>query len=245
MNSEELLKSRLDDLARRSYERNYNTFSDFLTLEEASVLQKLKLPSTYKMFGGYEGAERCIAGFGNEITDGDFPILCIEIAPLQQKFADKLTHRDFLGSLMNLGINRNTLGDIIVGENVGYLFCLESISEYICDNLTRIKHTTVSCKVADTLPECVNKEPQSKEIIVPSLRADAVIGAVYHLSRSDAKTLFAQDKVFVNHQLITGGSHMLKNGDSVSVRGYGKYVIHEVLRSTKKDRLVLNVGIYV
>ena len=122
MNSDELLKSRLEDLARRAYERNYCTFSDFLNLEEASALQSLKLPTEYVLFGGYDGAERCVAGFGDEVADSDFPIVCVEIAPLQQKFADKLNHRDFLGSLMNLGISRGTLGDIIVSSNVGYLF---------------------------------------------------------------------------------------------------------------------------
>ncbi len=245
MNNDELLKSRLDDLANRAYERNYNTFSDFLNLEEASVLQGMRLPLPYRLFGGYDSAERCVAGFGDEIADGEFPIVCIEIAPLQQKFADKLTHRDFLGSLMNLGISRSTLGDIVVADNTGYLFCLETISEYITENLTRVKHTTVNSKVVDMLPDCVNKEPGSAEIIVPSLRADAVICAVYHLSRNASKLLFAQDKVFANHRLVASGSHFLKDGDTVSVRGYGKFNVREVLRSTKKERLVIKIEIYV
>lgn len=241
MNETELLKSRLLDLSQRAYERNYCTFSDFLNLEEISVLESIKGLTSYKIFGGYDSAERCVAGFGEDINDGNFPIVCIEIAPLQQKFADKLTHRDFLGALMNLGINRNTLGDIIVNENCGYLYCLETISEYIVDNLTRIKHTTVKCTVLDAPPEAALKEPEPREIIVPSLRADAVISAIYHLSRNDAKALFAQDKVFVNHRIIESASRILDGGDTVSVRGFGKFTMNEVLRSTKKDRLVVRI----
>ena len=245
MNDDEILKSRLRDLAQRAYDRNYHSFSEFLNLEELSVLSTLKLPSSFTIFGGYENAERCIAGFGSDVDASEFPIKCIEIKPLLQKFSDKLTHRDFLGALMNLGINRNTLGDIIVSDNTGYLFCLSTMSEYITDNLNRIKHTSVSCNVIEELPDCANKPPEEKEIIVSSLRADAVISAIYHLSRNDAKLLFSQDKVFSNHKLINSGSHILKDGDTVSVRGYGKFTVREVLRSTKKERLVIKVEIYV
>ncbi|MBR3150312.1 MAG: hypothetical protein IKF64_09080 [Eubacterium sp.] len=245
MNDEEILTSRLEDLSRRAYERNYAVFSDFLNLEEISKLSSLLLPSKHTLFGGYDGAERCVAGFGDDIKDCDFPIVCVEISPLQQKFADKLSHRDFLGALMNTGINRNTLGDIIINDNTGYLFCLKSISEYVTDNLTRIKHTTVSCKIIDALPDCAKKAPEDRELIVPSMRADAVISALYHLSRNDAKTLFSQDKVFVNHRQIASGSHILKDGDTVSVRGFGKFTVREQLRSTKKERLVIRIEVYV
>ena len=241
MNETELLKSRLTDLSQRAIERNYCTFSDFLTMEEISILESMRELTLHTVFGGYDGAERCVVGFGDEVKESDFPIVCMEIAPLQQKFADKLTHRDFLGALMNLGINRSTLGDIIVDENRGYLYCLDTMSDYIADNLTRIKPTSVSCKVLDTPPACAMKEPDAREIIVSSLRADAVISALYHLSRNTAKTLFLQDRVFVNHQLIAGASQMLKDGDTVSVRGYGKFRMSAVLRSTKKERLVVRI----
>ncbi|MBE6720181.1 MAG: hypothetical protein E7571_05965 [Ruminococcaceae bacterium] len=245
MDDTQLLKSRLSDLSRRAFERNYTTFSDFLTMEEVGILSTMKSESPFIIYGGYEGAERCVAAFGDKVNYSDFPIDCVEISPLLQKFADSLTHRDFLGSLMNLGINRSTLGDIIVADNVGYLFCLRSMSEYICDSLTRIKHTTVSCRVIDELPDCAVKEPEVKEIITGSLRTDAVIAAVYHLSRNDAKTLFLQDRVFVNHKPVSSTSHILNDGDTVSVRGHGKFVFNGTLRSTKKDRLVIEIGLYI
>lgn len=243
MNDDELLRRKLADLSHRAYERGYETFSDFLNQDEISQLLSLKLDINPILNGGYENSERCIAGFSNDKI-WQFPIVCIKISPLQQKFADKLNHRDFLGSLMNLGINRNTLGDIKIEDNIGYLFCLESISGYIIDNLDRIKHTSVKCEIADELPEFINKAPDPSEIIVSSTRADAVISSVYKLSRNQASVLFSQDKVFVNSRVVNKDSTMLKNGDIISVRGYGKFIFESELRRTKKDRIVIEIRIY-
>ena len=237
----EVLIKHINDLARRSFERGYATYSEFLNIEEISAVKALNLPCPYKIYGGYNEAERCVIAFGEAES---FPIDCIEIKPLNQKFADKLTHRDFLGSLMNLGINRNTLGDIIVKDNTGYLFCLKSISGYITDCLTRVKHTSVSCAVIDSVPEFINELPEASEIIVPSLRADAVIASVYKLSRNSVSSLFSTSKIFINSKLCTKEAAALKEKDKVTVRGYGKFIYENEIRKTKKDRLVIAVRIY-
>lgn len=196
------------------------------------------------LFGGYNNAERCVAGFGEEVNEYEFPIVCIKIEPAQQKFADKLTHRDFLGSLMNLGINRNTLGDIKIKDNIGYLFCLEAISQYILDSVTRIKHTTVKCELIDELPDFINELPEPEEIIVSSLRADAIVAAIYKLSRNQATQLFNQERVFINSKVAYKESLMLKEGDIVSVRGFGKFIFEDTVRKTKKERNIVSVRIY-
>ncbi len=242
MNDKELLEKRLSELYRRAYERGFNTFSDFLNMDEQSTAAKLALPCL--SFGGYENAERIVIGFGDSIENSDFPICCIKIEPLQQKFADKLTHRDFLGSLMNLGINRSTLGDIIINENSGYVFCLDSISDYIIENLTRVKHTSVKCEKISTEKELKIKEPEEKEIIVSSLRADAVISSVYKLSRNETAELFNKEMVFINSKAVGKASVMLKDNDIISVRHKGRFIFCEELRKTKKDRIVVEVKIY-
>lgn len=196
------------------------------------------------LFGGYNNAERCVAGFGEEVNEYEFPIVCIKIEPAQQKFADNLTHRDFLGSLMNLGINRNTLGDIKIKDNVGYLFCLETISQYILDSVTRIKHTTVKCELIDELPDFINELPEPEEIIVSSLRADAIVAAIYKLSRNQSTQLFNQERVFINSKVAYKESLMLKEGDIVSVRGFGKFIFEDTVRKTKKERNIVSVRIY-
>ncbi len=244
MNENELLKKRINELCNRAYSKYYNTFTDFLNIDEISILNGLRLSGEYKLFGGYDLADRCVAGFGDGVEEKDFPICCIEIKPARQKFADKLTHRDFLGALMNLGINRSTLGDIVINENTGYLFCLDTIAEYIVDNLDKIKHTTVRCSIIEQVPDFMHKEPEATELIVSSLRIDAVVSSVYKLSRSQASKLFIQEKVFVNSKTVTKESHALKNGDIVSVRGYGKFIFSQPLRETKKGKAVVEILIY-
>lgn len=242
MNEKELLEKRIKELNRRAFERGYNTFSDFLNMNEQSIASGLYLP--YKSFGGYENAERCVLGFGDNLEDDDFPICCIKIQPVQQKFADKLSHRDFLGSLMNLGINRNLLGDIVINDNCGYLFCLDGISDYICNNISKVKHTSVKCIKVNSKTDLIIKEPEEEEIIVSSLRADAVISSIYKLSRNDAASLFSQESVFINSKAINKASAALKEGDVVSVRHKGRFIFLGELRKTKKDRIVVEVKIF-
>ena len=244
MENSELLKKRLSELSYRAFERGYTTFSEFLNIDEISTLKSLKLPCSAVLFGGYEGAERCVAGFGESIDNYDFPICCLKIEPVQQKFADKLNHRDFLGSLMNLGINRNTLGDIIVINNIGYLFCLESISEYITQNLKKVKHTTINCEALTDSIDFLIPEPEEKEIIVSSLRADAVISSVFKLSRNEAASLFAGERIFINSKAVLKDSVLLKDNDIVSVRGKGKFIFSQKLRETKKGRIIVTVKVY-
>ena len=244
MNENELLKKRLGELSHRAFLKGFNTFSEFLNMDEISTAVGLQYPCPYLLFGGYENAERCVIGFGENINNSAFPICCIKIEPLQQKFADSLSHRDFLGSLMNLGINRNTLGDIIIKDNCGYLLCLESISGYIIENLTRIKHTSVKCKIVSPDSSMISKEPETKEINVSSLRADAVISAVYKLSRNETSSLFSKEEVFINSRAVTKSSALLKENDIVSVRHKGRFVFVGQLRTTKKDRLVIEIKLF-
>ena len=244
MNDNELLKKRLGELSHRAYERGFITFSDFLNMDEISTALSIKYPCSFILFGGYESAERCVIGFGEEIEKESFPICCIKIEPLQQKFSDKLSHRDFLGSLMNLGINRSTLGDIMVKDNCGYLFCLENISDYIVENLSRIKHTSVKCKIVSKDFELPLNEPEEKEIVVSSTRADAVISSVYKLSRNEAAALFDKELVFINSKAATKSSVILKENDVVSVRHKGRFIFCGELRKTKKDRCVVEVRVF-
>ena len=240
----DMSEKRLSELAERASERYYVTFSDFLNMEEQSELSSLALPCDYATFGGYDGAERAVAAFGNGCEYAEFPIKIVEAAPLSQKFADKLLHRDFLGSLMGLGIKRSVLGDIVVKNNTGYIFCLDSIADYVVQNLDKVRHTCVKCRVVQNLPVGAVAELEEKEIIVASLRLDVLAAAVYNFSRSGVKELFVQRKVFVNSALCENFSYNVKPGDIVSVRGNGRFKCGNVLGSTKKGRTVLQIFVY-
>lgn len=237
-----MLEKRFNELYNRANQNYYPVFSDFLNLEEQSVLAKSYLPCV--LYGGYEGAERVVAGFGDNVCEQDFPIRCVEIKPVNKKFADKLSHRDFLGGLMNLGIKRELLGDIIIFENSAYLFCLDKISNYIKDNLSRVRHTTVEVNEVDTPPVKAVEPKGAEEMVIASLRVDVAVCQVYNLSRNECAKLFETDKVFINSRKLESRSYQLKEGDTVSVRGYGRFQFLSVVRKTKKDRLVAEMIIY-
>lgn len=240
-------QKRFEDLAIRSNERGYVVFSDFLGLSEISEFSVMRFCVPTTLWGGYEDAERCVICFGNrEYIDGysDFPIKCIFIKPVNQKFADNLSHRDFLGSLIGLGIRREVLGDIIISDNCGYLFCLDTVSEYIIDNLKQVRHTTVKCELTEKILTNVIPQPETMEIIVSSERLDVVVSAIYKMSRSQVLPLFNQEKVFINGKAESRASAIVKKGDKISVRGYGRFIYNGILRYTKKERAVIGIDIF-
>ena len=240
-------QKRFQELADRSNAKGYATYSDFLGLAEISDFFAVRFSVSTNLWGGYENAERCVACFGDReyfADKSDYPIKCILIKPVNQKFADTLSHRDFLGSLMGLGIRREVLGDIIISENKGYLFCLETIADYIVENLTQVKHTTVKCELTDNIPTDVLPQPEKHEIIVSSERLDVIVSTIYKMSRSQVLPIFHTEKVFVNGVVKTSPSTTLNVGDKVSVRGFGRFIYKGVLRHTKKERLVISVDVF-
>jgi RNA-binding protein YlmH len=240
-------QKRFDELAQRANDRGYIVFSDFLGLSEISEFSAVRFSVPTTLWGGYENAERCIVCFGDRefLNDkSDYPIKCILIKPVNQKFADNLSHRDFLGSLMGLGIRREVLGDIIISENCGYLFCLDTIADYIIENLTQVRHTTVKCEITENLPTDVLPQPENREIIVSSERLDVIVSAIYKMSRSQVLPIFYTEKVFVNGAVQTSPSVTVNIDDKISVRGFGRFIYKGVLRTTKKDRLVISVDIF-
>lgn len=234
----QILKNRFKELASRSRNRGIYCYSDFLNLYEQTLLCN-EIKYGFSLYGGFEDAERKIAVFGNSDEFGyepKPPVVLLCISPLSQKFSDDLTHRDFLGSIMGLGIKRETLGDIIITQNRGYLFCLESIAEYIKDNLTGVRRTSVSCELCESLPEDALPKPEEKLVIVSSLRLDALISGVYDISRSKSAALIEGEKVFINSKLTSSTSKTIEEGDTVSVRGYGRFRFTGILGGTKKGK---------
>ena len=245
-----LLKKRLEELARRSYTQNMFTFTDFLSLPELDLFYQNEPQLKYAgvtVFGGSEGCDRKMIRFGNPEELGyeePFPIVCITIEPLLEKFGENLSHRDYLGALMNLGIERENLGDIFIKGKTGYVFCLERIADYIMGNLSQVRHTHVKLKVLENQEEFVQKEIEEIIVLTASERIDGVIAKVYNLSRSQSIEHFRAKKVYVNSRLCENNSYQLKAKEVVSVRGYGKFVYNGVEYHTKKGKLSVKVGIY-
>ena len=230
------------DLQRRAENSGRTVFSDFLGMSSVSELNAMHLYPSPVFWGGFSGAERVVAAFGSPENE-DFPISVISVKPVNQKFADELSHRDFLGAVLGLGIKRNVIGDIIINENCGYMFCLDSIADYITENLNEVKHTTVKAEMCGKLPSFAVPEPETAEYIVSSRRLDVLTAAVFGLSRKSAAELFSKEKVFVNGSLKST-SYTVSDGDSVSVRGFGRFVFAGEIRRTKKDRAVVKLKVY-
>lgn len=233
-----LLIKRLRELYSRSYNRGIFTYSDFLNMYEQDLLFS-SVQNDFTLFGGYNGAERQIACFGNPDDLGYNPcppVCCILVSPLMQKFADDLTHRDFLGSVLALGIKRETIGDIIIKNNTGFIFCLDTVSDYIVENLKKVRHTSVKCEIVTDVPDEVNPESTEKIIVIASVRLDVIIAEIYNLSRSESNNLFAAKKVFVNGKLTENNSQKIKPDDVVSVRGFGRFIFSGILQETRKGK---------
>ena len=244
-----LLKNKFTELSRRAFSRGCYIYSDFLTIAEQDILCSMafdKSSAPFTLKGGYAGSERSLACFGDESLCGyqeKPPIACIHISPISQKFADVLSHRDFLGSLLALGLRRNVLGDIIISDNCAYLFCLESVAGYVLEQLSKVKHTSVRCTVTGA-PEIVTVLPEPIQINIASERLDAIIAAVYKLSRGESQQLFSQGKVFVNSRLMESSSFCPPTGSIVSVRGCGRFIYEEIMGETRKGRLRASVRIF-
>lgn len=252
MNQEdELLKKRFAELAKRSYQNNMYTFTGFLNVNEQALFYEMERELVFAaptLFGGTDNCERKMLRFGSEELFGyeeEFPICCVIVRPLLKKFADDLSHRDFLGSLMNLGIERSVLGDIFVKDKEAYIICEAAMAEYIAENLSRVKHTSMLCTVSETMPEEILPQLSSVELIVSSDRADGVISKAYSLSRSQCVELFRAKRIFVNGRQYENNSGTLKAGDIVSVRGFGKFVFDGIIHETKKGRYKVQIQKYI
>lgn len=239
----------LKDLSKKS-EQNYRyTFSHFLSLDEQSTLRaNEKELYKYTLFGGCENCERVVARFGSPDDFGyeeEFPIVCLKAEPVLKKFADELTHRDFLGAIMNLQIERKNIGDIHVKDSSAYIFVLDKMADYIMENLTKVKHTVIRLSVTEDIPTDTLFSLESVSLPVSSLRLDCMIAAIYDLSRNQANEIFLAKKVFVNGRLTENTSHIPKEQDVISVRGFGRFIFSSTGGQSKKGRTYVNFEKFV
>lgn len=244
------IKKRLLELAKRSYSQGVYTFTPFLGLSEQQAYHEISGQLSYAgcgMEGGSPLCERKMIRFGNEESLGyveDYPIHCLRIEPLNLKFAENLTHRDFLGAIMNLGIERDTVGDIFVQDKAAYLFCQDAISPYLTEHLEQVRRTKVRCVVSAVPEQLAVPSLESVTVSVASQRIDGVISKLYNMARSQSQELFGSGKIFINGRLMENGSYLLKPGDAVTVRGFGRFIYTGEQGETRKGKLRICVEVY-
>lgn len=235
------------DKVSQSSKYHEQVFTAFLSPLERNVCEKLFWQSRESLnmlaFGGHEDTEYQMLGLSPDyqpLNNEDFPIELV-VATVKAKTHD-LSHRDVLGALMSLGFKRNRLGDLWISENDIQIICDSDMASYITAQLEKIGRYGVACESkplsALRVPE-VHVEELFKT--VPSLRLDAVVSAGFNVSRSAAVSLIQADKVKVNHLPEGSTSHLLKEGDLISCRGYGRMRLSAIEGTSKKDRIKIRL----
>ncbi|NLF44682.1 MAG: hypothetical protein GX581_01290 [Syntrophomonadaceae bacterium] len=242
VNTEErYLAGRLDDLAQKALQ-GISVTSDFLDLRqqvlgEAVAVQYADM--VWKMDGGYESAERKRLLLAPAWVDDDAMdnhIQYIQIKPTDRK-KTSLEHRDYLGAILNLGIKREKIGDILVQEQEAYCLVDASLTDYLCRQLERVGRSRVITSSIEIEELCL---PQPKPVpincTISSLRLDAVLAAACKISRSEAADLIEGGRVQINHQITEKTAVSVKENDLLSVRGQGRIRLEAVEGLSRKGR---------
>ena len=235
-----LLARRLEDMARRAAQRWQHAYTGFLDPAGWTQAQEAarREGAGLSLYVSWPDAERRMACFYPRDGEApeDFPVtlLCIH---WNAKFAS-LGHRDLLGSLMGLGLQREALGDILMEEGRAYCPVTEAVAGYIAANLTQAGRTRVQVETASQPPQEA-AAPMTQEVAatVAALRLDAVVAAGYRLARSAAQESIAAGLVKVNHLPCLKGDALLREGDLISVRGRGRLRLRQVGYRSQKGRI--------
>lgn len=217
-------------------------FMPFMSERKQAVLfSELKKAyfDNYLFFGGYGNSERKMLGlFFDEPCEDCFPISAVEFS---FRKCDKLTHRDFLGALMSLGIERETVGDILVENGRAVVFVKTELSDYIMSQISKVGSVGVKVDDADLSKLPQGRGFEEKTYIVSSLRLDNIVAAVCRLSREKTRTVIMADSVCVNFEETKNVSLNLKEDDVFTIRGKGKFVLKSILGTTGKGRIRISV----
>ncbi len=234
--SDDIFLNKMHDIKRLSEKYHTARFSAFLDSRDQAIL-KNEIHDAI-LFGGFNDAERVMYGVfpdWQEPNIEEFPISALKIT---SKFKKELTHRHFLGSLLSLGIERNKIGDILVAEDVTYVFVMSDIAEFIKNNITKIAGVGVTIEIVSICDVVVpEKKFELISAICASQRLDAMISGLLNKSRNDVKNIILSGKVLVNHFEITKIDFTPKINDLISIRGFGRVIVFEIGNKTRSDRV--------
>ncbi|MGY3819991.1 YlmH family RNA-binding protein [Ligilactobacillus salivarius] len=245
---EEPLISQLSDYIMQAENEYRPILTHFLNPREQYIAQSLihKNQDVKVSFsGGYENAERKRAIFYPsyyEVQDDDFNLELIMIK-YPVKFTS-LTHGQILGTLANSGLDREVIGDIIEQNDTWQFLCEKEVSDYFRLQIDRVGKIKVRLEDAP-LDEIVVPELnwQEKMVTSSSLRIDSLVSVTFNISRESSKNLIKAEKVQLNWMTVARPDYEVKYGDIVSIRGYGRLRIDDLLGITRKDKLRIRVSV--
>ena len=243
---DEVLLARVYERITLAAQRNVPASSCFLSKREQMLVQELLRGETFQFFGGAELSEREICCYLPDYLDEswlsspDGPIAAVRASFFEE---DKLTHRDFLGSLMGSGIKRETVGDIYVASGSCDFLVLREILPYVLQNLTSAGRTKLH--VEEIPLESLHIPQQAVKTVrdtVSSLRLDGIVSSGFSVSRGKAADYIAAGKAELNYLPCMKGDKPVSEGDLISVRGLGKIRLEAIGGNTKKGRISIEIS---
>ena len=235
-----VLLSHVLDMANAAKEKYVTKFTFFLDDRQQElcrqVLASEKLDN-YLFWGGFDSAERKMLGLFHSSQEADAEEFPVKSICFTYRKADKLSHRDFLGALMSLQIERGCVGDIIVGEGCTNVLVTDKVADRIICDVSKIGR--VGVKAFEGFDGSVKPKMEMSEITgtVSSLRADCLISFSLRISREKAVALIRQLGISVNHMISYKADTVLKESDVFSVKGHGKYILKSINGVSKKEKI--------
>ena len=253
---DKLFSAKLADLARRCERECCGVFSRFLDERQCAEAEFWCRQSPelaggglkYGFFGGFPDAGRRMLGiypdYFADLIEESVPVRCLTFTFRQE---DKLSHRDFLGSFMALQLKRETIGDVAVADGMAQAAVTDVAARDIMSSISKIGR--VGVKVTDSRPFELTLEDTAKFKetggTIASMRLDCVTALAANISREKAAMLIRSEKINVNHFTVTSVSHELKEGDVLSVRGCGRFLISGINGVTRKNRIHIILKKYI
>jgi RNA-binding protein YlmH len=206
--------------------------------------------------GGYDNAERVTALFPSPWEEEldpcalrenvDYPLALIQVDYKKNAFQEAPTHRDYLGALMNLGIKREVLGDILIQEQGAQIVVLSEMASFLESHLTQVGRLSVEARRIpfERLSLPVSRVVE-KTVTVPSLRLDAIVAEGFDLSRTQAAKYIEAGKVYLMFEECLSGSKTVEEGQIISLRGMGRIMLDKVGDRSRKNRLFVTLKKFV
>ena len=248
---ERYLSAHISDLCRKSAGSGVPRFSSFLNEREAMIASEAARTerSCPVFYGGYDGAARVVCGFfentfaeefDEEAKRNLFPVRAITFS---FRSRDKLSHRDFLGAVLGVGLKREAVGDIVVLEGGAVVFCLETAAELVL-GIEKVGRVGVAAESGVTKP-IIKSEPLKIETTVSSMRLDCIVGACTNASRDKSASLVKSGQVSADFSVCLEVSFVVKEETVLSIRGYGRFRVSKIVGKTQKGRLKVLIEKFV
>jgi len=222
-------------------------FSTFLTPRQLMIAQAFVQQRHYDgqvyFYGGFSDAVRQVLGAFPPHQPPDTALFPIRGITVRYRTEDALTHRDFLGAMMNLLIKRESIGDIVPGDGQCALFVLESVEQVILQELKKVGSAGVRCEQG-TPAFTVRQEFDPIHGTVSSTRIDCLVSLTTGFSREKSAKLIQAERVQLQHVTVSVVSKEFCIGDTVSIRGWGKFIVDKIGSPTRKGRLPVDLRKY-